>query len=138
MIMQAVALACILLFTTAAGYAQCPVDQIMLKGRVENPAPNVRVRAQLVYPKQQSGESAETTVEEGYFHLPIEFLTQSSRPLIKNLRAKCGRKPSEVVITLLTGDIEKNQITLDFPRDFTMTDASAYAPQKEIVLNHSQ
>lgn len=127
-----------LLLITAAGHAQCPVNQMMLKGRVENPAPNICVRVQLLYPKQQSGESAETTVEGGTFHLPIEFLTQSSKPLIRNLKPKCERKPSEVVITLLTGDSEMKQMTLDFPRDFTMTDASAYAPQKEIAFNHSQ
>jgi hypothetical protein len=118
----------------AAAHAQCPIHTVMVRGRVENPAPNSRIRAQLSYPKQHPGESAEATLEDGSFRLPIEFLTQSSKPFLKNLKPKCDRKPSEVVITLLIGDTAKNQITLSFPRDFVMTDASAYTPNSEIVL----
>ena len=121
-------------FLIAAAHAQCPVHTIILKGHVENPTPNTRVRAQLSYSKPQSGESAETTLDNGSFHLPVEFLTQSTKPFLRNVKPKCDRKPAEVVITLFTGDAQKDQLTLAFPRDFTMTDASAYAPNAEIVF----
>jgi len=127
-------LMCALLLGLAAAHAQCPVNTIILKGRVENPAPNSRVRVQLSYPKQQSGESAEATLQDGSFRLPIEFLSQGSRPFLRNLKPKCDRKPIAVLVTLLAGNEEKNQITLDFPRDFTLIDASAYTPLSEIVL----
>lgn len=122
------------LLLAAAAHAQCPVNTIILKGRVETPAPNSRVRVQLSYPKQQSGESAGATLQDGSFRLPVEFLTQSSKPFLRNLKPKCDRKPIAVLVTLLAGDEEKNQITLGFPRDFTLIDASAYAPRSEIVL----
>ena len=125
-------LACAVLI--AAAYAQCPVTTIILKGHVENPTPDSRVRAQLSYPKAQSGESAETTLDNGSFHLPLEFLTQSTRPFLRNVKPKCDRKPAEVILTLVTGDAEKNQLTLAFPRDFTLTDASAYTPTTEVVF----
>lgn len=130
--MRLTVLACT--FLIAAAHAQCPVHTIVLKGRIENPTPNSRVRAQLSYPKQPSGESAETTLEDGSFRLSIEFLTQSSRPLLRNLKAKCDRKPNEVTLTWFIGETTKNQLTLSFPRDFTMTDPSAYAPTSEIAL----
>jgi hypothetical protein len=130
--MRANLLACT--FLIAAAHAQCPVNTVLIKGHVENPAPDSRVRVQLMYPKQQSGESAEATLDDESFRLPVEFLTQSTRPILRNVRPKCDRKPSAVVITLLTGNNEKNQITLAFPRDFTRSDASAYTPQSEILL----
>ena len=133
MIKSARTLMCALLLALAA-HAQCPVHTIILKGRVDNPAPNSRVRVQLSYPKQQSGESAEATLQDGSFRLPIEFLTQSSRPFLRNLKPKCDRKPNAVIVTLLAGNEEKNQITLDFVRDLAMIDASAYAPRSEIVF----
>jgi hypothetical protein len=130
-------LRCAILLATAAR-AQCPVHTIILKGHVENPAPNSRIRLQLSYPKQQSAESAEATLQDGSFRLPIEFLTQSSRPLLRNLKPKCDRKPNAVIVTLLVGNEEANQITLDFLRDFTMIDASAYAPRSEIVMKDTR
>ena len=124
----------LLLALTACAAAQCPVKTIIIKGHVENPAPNSRVRVQLAYPKNQPGESAETTVEDSSFTLSIEYLTQSSKPLMRNLHAKCGRSPNSVIITLLVGDDQKAQLTLDFPRDFRQADPTAYVPQSEIVL----
>jgi hypothetical protein len=135
MMTRARTLLCTLLLASAA--AQCPIQTIIMKGHVDNPAPNSRVRAQLSYPKQPSGESAETTLQDGSFRLPVEFLTQSTRPFLRNLKPKCDRKPGAVIVTLLAGKEEKTQITLDFPRDFTMSDASAYTPSSEIVLINS-
>src|SRR2546425_8337860 len=34
------------------------------------------------------GESGETSVENGTFSIPIEFLTLSKRPLLRNLRSE--------------------------------------------------
>ena len=133
MFLSARTLLCILLLATAA-HAQCPVLTIIVKGRVDTPAPNSRVRVQLSYPKQQSGESAEATLKDESFRIPIEFLTQSSKPLLTNLKPKCDRKPSTVIVTLFAGSEQKNQINLDFPRDFTMTDASPYTLRSEIVM----
>ena len=96
--------------------------------------PNARIRAHLTYPNSHPGESAETTLDNGSFHLPIEFLTQSPRPLLKNVKPKCDRKPAEVVIPLLTGDTEKDHLTLAFPHDFTMIDASAYISTAALVF----
>lgn len=126
------------LLLAPAAQAQCPVHTIILKGRVDTLAPNSRVKVQLSYPKQQSGESAEATLQDESFTLPIEFLTQSSRPLLTNLKPKCDRKPNAVRVTLLVGDEEKHQITLDFPRDFTMIDASAYTPRSQIILKDAR
>ena len=122
------------LLLAASAHAQCPVHTIIVKGRVDTPAPASRVRVQLSYPKQQSGESAEATLTDGSFRLPIEFLTQSSKPFLTNLKPKCDRKPSTVIVTLFAGNEQRNEITLDFPRDFTMTDASAYTPRSEIAM----
>jgi hypothetical protein len=133
MFSAATTLLCTLLLAAAA-HAQCPVHTIILKGRVDTLTPNSRVKVHLSYPKQQSGESAGATLQDESFRIPIEFLTQSSRPLLTNLKPKCDRKPNAVVVTLLGGNEEKQQITLDFPRDFTMIDASAYTPRSEIIL----
>jgi hypothetical protein len=107
MSLSARTLLCILLLATAA-HAQCPVLTIIVKGRVDTPAPNSRVRVQLSYPKQQSGESAEATLKDESFRLPIEFLSQSSKPLLTNLKPKCDRKPSTVIVTLFAGNEQKN------------------------------
>ena len=49
--------------------AQCPVDTVIVKGRVEHPITrsDYRVRVQLVYPKHKPGESGEVTVEDANF-----------------------------------------------------------------------
>ncbi len=124
-------------FLIASAHAQCPVDTVILKGRVENPSSHSRIHAQLLYPNHQPGESAEVDAENGTFRLPIEFLTQSSRPLLRNLKPKCDRKPTAVVVKLFDGDQENDSVTLDFHRDFKMTDLSAYTLQSDLVLKNS-
>lgn len=44
--------------------AQCPVDTVIIKGRVlETANAHSKVRVQLVYPKERRGASGEVTVE---------------------------------------------------------------------------
>ena len=115
-------------------HAQCSVDVVIVNGRVEHAPRDASVRVQLVYPKQEKGELGETTLEGSSFRMQISFLTQSSRPLLTNLPAKCHRKPETVVVTLVEGDQEYDQVSLDLARDFKLADSSAYAPRSEIVL----
>ena len=115
--------------------AQCPVDTITVKGRVvENGNAHSRVRVQLVYPKEKPGESGEVTVEHGAFQIPIEFVTAQGS-IFANLPKRCSRKPKTVILTLLEGDQESDQVFLDFAKHFRMADASAYTLCSEVVLN---
>ena len=116
-------------------HAQCPVNTVIVKGRVvENANAHSKVRVQLVYPKEKPGESGEVTVEDGAFQIPIEFVTMQSS-IFTNLPKRCGRKPKTVVITLLENDQESDQVFLDFAKNFKMVDASAYSLRSEVVLN---
>jgi hypothetical protein len=117
-------------------YAQCPVNTVIVKGRIERPVPehHYQVRVQLVYPRHKPGESGEVTVEDAIFNVPVEFVTAQSS-LFSNLPRRCGRKPQTVVITLLTGDQKSDETFLDFDKNFRMVDASAYALRSELVLN---
>ena len=114
---------------------QCPVDTVIVKGRVvENANPHSKVRVRLVYPKEKPGESGEVTVEDGAFQIPIEFVTAESS-IFTNLPKRCGRRPKTVVITLLEGDRESDEVFLDFAKNFRMSDASAYSLRSKVVLN---
>jgi hypothetical protein len=117
-------------------HAQCPVDTVIVKGRVEHAtaATDLRVRVQLVFPKHKPGESGEVTVENAIFQIPVEFVTEQSS-LFSNLPKRCGRKPQTVVISLLKGDQEFDEVSVDFARDFKMADSSAYTLRSELVLN---
>jgi len=117
------------------GYAQCAIYTITVKGRVERVPRGSRVRVQLHYPKAKSGESGETTIEDGTFAIAIQFLTQSRRPILSNLPAKCGRRPTSVAIALVQGDQEYDRVSLEFPADFKMADPSAYVLRTHLVLN---
>jgi hypothetical protein len=127
---------CAIPMTIAFVHAQCPVNTVMVRGRVENPKPNSKIQVQLVYAKQQPAESAEANLEGQSFRIPVEFLTQSSKPLLANLHAKCDRKPKTVVVTLLSGDHQSDQISLDLLKDFDHLDASAYTLRQEIILKN--
>src|SRR5579864_7527664 len=117
--------------------AQCPVDTVIVKGRVvEKVNAHSKVRVQLVYAKEKLGESGEATVEDGAFQIPIEFVTMQSS-VFTNLPRRCGRKPKTVVITLLENDQDSDQVFLDFAKNFKMADASAYTLRSEVVLNGS-
>ena len=111
--------------------AQCPVDAVIIKGRVvENANAHSKVRVQLGLPKEKPAESGEVTVEDGAFQIPIEFVTMQSS-IFTNLPKRCGRKPKTVVITLLENDQESDKVFLDFAKNFKMADANAslYAPK---------
>lgn len=117
-------------------HAQCPVDTVIVKGRVEHPIAknDYRVRVELVYPHHKPGEAGDATVEEANFHIPVEFVTAQSS-LFTNLPKRCGRKPQTVVVTLLNGDQKSDEVSLDVARNFEMADASAYTLRSELVLN---
>ncbi|MGC2473848.1 MAG: hypothetical protein WA485_05910 [Candidatus Sulfotelmatobacter sp.] len=118
-------------------HAQCPVHYVIVRGRVTNPAPNSTIHVQLLYPNKKPGESAELIPENASFRIPIEFLTQSSRPLLANLPTKCGRKPQGVVVSLLVGEQERDSVSLKFPADFDQPDPSDYVVRSEVVLEDS-
>jgi hypothetical protein len=122
---------CLLLCAFAR--AQCPVNTVIVKGRVENANTNSKVRVRLAYPKEKPGESGEVNVEDGAFRIPIEFVTGRSS-IFSNLPKRCGRKPKTIIITLLENDQELDEVELDFTRDFKMADPSAYILRSELVL----
>ena len=124
-------------------HASCPVDVVMVKGRVEHAPRNGIVRVQLVYPqqKQKLGESGDVTVEGGSFRIQIPFLTQSRAPGLLGIREKCDRKPETVIVTLVEADQDRDheydRVSLDLAKDFKMADPSAYALRSEILLRGS-
>jgi hypothetical protein len=127
----------VVLITRTFADARCSVDVVIVRGRVDNAPSNVRVRVQLIYLRDMTGESGEVTVENGRFSIPMEFLTQSRRPVVNGIRERCGRKPKTVTVTL-TGsdqDHEYDRVSLDFAKDFKMADPSAYTLRSEAVLN---
>jgi hypothetical protein len=128
-------IAIIAVITCAFAPAECSVDVVIVKGRVDHAASHAKVRVQLVYAKGMAGESGETTIENGNFSVPIEFLTQSRRPVINGLLEKCDRRPKTVIVTLLESDHESDSVSLDFAKDFKIADSSAYSLRSELVLN---
>ena len=118
-------------------HALCPVDEVLVKGRVDHAPVKANVRVQLVYEKGLAGESGEATIENGAFAIAIEFLTQSRRPMMNGAFEKCGKRPKMVIVTLMEGDPqhEVDRVKLDFTKDFVMADASGYRLRSELVLN---
>lgn len=117
--------------------ADCPVNEVIVKGRVENPPENARVRVQLVYPQHRGGDVGVVILADTDFTLPVEFLTQSRKPtLIGSLGEKCDRKPETVIITLLGSDpkLEYERVSLDLAADFKKTDSRTYAVRSEVIL----
>jgi hypothetical protein len=126
------------IFSSAFSHAWCPVDVVIVSGRIEHAPRKGIVRVQLVYPKQKIGESGDVTVEGGSFRIQIPFLTQSRAPGLLSVWEKCDRKPKTVVVTLLKADQERDheydRVSLDLAKDFKMADPSAYALRSEILL----
>jgi hypothetical protein len=118
-------------------HASCSFDVVIVKGRVEEAPPKSRVRVQLVYPNQKSGESGEVTVDGESFRVQIPFFTQSRAPIVDGSFGKCGRKPKTVLVTLIDADHEYDRVSLDLAKDFTMTDPSAYTVRSGILLHGS-
>ena len=125
------------LISCAVARATCSVDVVMVRGRVDHPPSDAKVRAQLVYSGDVAGESGEVTVEDGRFSIPVDFLTQSRRPVVNGILEKCGRRPKTVIVTLMGSDgaHEYDRVSLDFAKDFRMSDPTAYALRSELVLN---
>lgn len=127
-----------ILIMASGTFAQCPVDTVMIRGRVENAPPNARIRVRLVYAKQRGGDAGETGLENGKFSIPLQFITKSSAPIRDGFFVRCKRKPESVTISLLGDDgRESDHVSLDFKKDFVSIDPSAYAPKSEIVLRPS-
>ena len=125
----------VVLGVPSLSHAVCPIQLVIVKGRIRNARNNDIVRVQLVYAKRQIGDSADVTVEDGSFTLQVPFYTQSRRPvLFGTWREKCDRKPETVIVTLMEGDHEEDRISLDLAKDFTMPYPSAYMLRSEIVL----
>lgn len=118
-------------------YASCSVDVVIVNGRVEHALPKSRVRVQLVFAKQNIGESGDATVEGGVFRIQIPFYTQSRASFLNGgiPREKCDRKPKTVVVTLIEADQEYDRVSLDLTKDFKMADPSAYALRSVILLH---
>lgn len=136
MFMRLVRALCIFPIAVILAAAQCPVVTVFIHGHVENPTRDSIVRVHLVYANEKPGESAETDLQDGSFRIPIDLLTQSSRPLLANLPAKCGRRPKTAVVTLLEGGQESDHVELDFVRDFKRADFGPYDVRTEVVLKN--
>lgn len=123
--------------TCGFGHAMCPVDVVVVKGDIERAPRNPIVRAQLIYPGNLPGDSGEATFVEGSFTIPIEFLTESRKPLlVGTFREKCNRKPVTVIVTLLGGDPSQqyDRVSLSLAADFRKDDSNSYALKTQIVL----
>ena len=81
--------------------AVCPVDEVIVRGRVVRPPHNAKVLVQLLYAKNVVGESGDTTLENENFTLPLDFLTQSRQPIINGSFEKCARRPVTVIVRLV-------------------------------------
>jgi len=120
--------------------AACPVDEVMVKGRVENRPDNGKVRVELVYSNRAPGDSGDTTLDGARFKLPVDFLTEIQSRRVTFLGGKCGRKPKTVVVTLIGGTpaTEYDRVLLDFSRDFVAADPSTFIVRTDVVLNGSR
>lgn len=139
-------------------HAQCPVNSIIIKGRVEHPPRNASVRVLLLYPpdthkkypttsgmeeRARPGESAEAILDGDAFTIPVEFLTNDSRTEM-TFKSKCNRQPQTVIITLKRSnasnndDPEYDRVTLDFPREFKSDDSRHYTLRSDLVLNRQE
>jgi hypothetical protein len=83
--------------------AECLSKTLLVKGRVEHAPAGATVHVELVYPKKLGGDTGETTLDEGRFRIPVQFLTQSHRPGLNGLFEKCDRKPSSIRVSLVRG-----------------------------------
>lgn len=151
-------ISCLCLIACPLLWAQCPVNSVVIKGRVDNPPRNASVRVLLLYPpdrhaknlpgtdmqnNERPGESAEAILDGDAFTIPVEFLTNDSRTTM-TFTAKCTRQPQTVVVTLKRGnptdnnDEEVDRVSLDFPREFKSDDSRHYTLRSAIVLNRQE
>lgn len=113
------------LITHTFARAVCPVDSVVVRGQINDAPSNAKVRVQLVYPKDLPGEAGDVTIENGRFALPLDFLTESRRPIINGAFEKCNRRPKTVIATLVdtAHSAEYDRVSLDFAKDFKRTDS---------------
>jgi hypothetical protein len=128
-----------LVFCSVA-YAECPIKTILIRGQAEYAPAGATVRVELVYPKKLGGDSGETTLDEGRFSIPIQFLTQSHAPGLNGWFEKCERKPTSIRVLLVRVDPpeEYDRVVLDLAKDFTMVDSRTYELRSEVVLKGPQ
>jgi hypothetical protein len=126
---------CIIVILCASAHALCTVEVVTVRVHVEHAPDGARVQVQLIFEKGQTLDSTEATVEDGAFNIPVEFLTQSHKPVLMGIGEKCDRKPRTVIVRLLKGNQEYDRVSLDFAKDFRMVDATNYMLGSEIVLN---
>jgi hypothetical protein len=122
-------------------YGVCSVDVVIVRGRVDHAPNNAIVRVQLVYSRDEAADSGDVTIENGRFSIPIEFLTQSRRPVVNGLLEKCNRRPKAVIVTLVESSQghEYDRVSLDFAKDFKVTDSGTYYTlRQELVLHGSR
>ena len=67
------------IFAGAFLHAMCPIDEIVVSGRVEDAPVKGSVRVRLLYPNHEAGDSAEVTLERGSFRLQIPDSYAESR-----------------------------------------------------------
>jgi hypothetical protein len=133
--------AAFVLSTLAFAHAMCPVDEVHVKGRVDDPPTNARVRMVLIYVDGAVGESSDTTLDKDEFRLSVDFLTKSRNPVINGtVLEKCKRRPTSVIMTLVDskGTNEYDRVVFDFVRDFKLVDRTTYALKSEVLLRGHQ
>ena len=128
------------LITSTLAHTVCSVDDVVVRGRVDHAPRNAKVRVQLVYARDTPGELGDVTIESGMFSIPVEFLTESRRPVFNGVLEKCSRRPKTVIVTLVERDQDHEyaRVTLDFPKDFKMAGPNTYTLRSEVVLNGSR
>lgn len=122
-------------------HAMCPIGTVIVKGRIEHVPPNAKIRAQLLFAHKVAGDVGEAIPDGSDFKIPIDFLTQSRKPvLVGGLLEKCDRRPEMVVVTLLGGDSlrEYERVVLKLHDDFREMPPGTYALKSEISLKGSE
>jgi len=131
----------VVLIACSFTHAVCSVAVVTVRGRADHAPDNAIVRVQLVYPGDAVEDSGDVTVANGRFSVPIDFLTQSRKPIVNGFGEKCNRKPKTVIVTLVEAgqNHEYDRVCLDFAKDFKMADLSPYYTLKsELVLDGSR
>jgi hypothetical protein len=133
---KAISLLAALLSACVVSNAKCAVDIVAVKGRVENAPPNTKVRVQLLYHRNRTGESGETTLQGTQFSIPVNFYTLSRRGILGEWLERCERIPKAVAVTLTDagGSKEYDRVTLKLLSDFNEPEPGSYVSKSEVVL----
>ena len=133
-------IAMFILAACASAQSLCPVNEVIVSGRIDHLPRNADVRVQLFYAKDKPGESGDITPETERFRLPVDFLTQAREPIINGSFGRCGRRPIKVIVTLLDDERKRQYdcISLDFANDFKRIDSSRYVLKSDVRLKGPQ